>query len=341
MASSEPVFFELSWSILSTIGAANVFFGFLVVSVTDFTLLAAVPIIASAAGAVANGLCFYAFYLTAPPATNRAVASAFADIAWLVQEAGLSLYSYFILRRILCHRPWYIFAALFWTILLAITVVRIMIAVTRVRFIVGGDAELQNTVNHLHMAYFPLIALLECVSAYYLLASLARANISGFTCNSKTNLFTYLMCSTEVRLALLAVIGTMRAATYSFQVTAQSATHIASQVDRFCYTMECLFPIIMYIDMLSSKVVYSNQHRHVSLGGRLAASAHTRQLVKSGNDSALFHNNRVERIVVIHERADSRTARTGSQEHIVSYVENYGMAVSDVELRTIAPCKTR
>lgn len=84
MASSVPVFFELSWSILSTIGAANVFFGFLVISVTETRLIAAVPIVTSAAGAVANGLCFYAFYLTGLPATNRAVASAFADIAWLV-----------------------------------------------------------------------------------------------------------------------------------------------------------------------------------------------------------------------------------------------------------------
>lgn len=95
------------------------------------------------------------------------------------------------------------------------------------------------------MAYFPLIALLECLSAYYLLTSFARAKTGGFTRSTKTNLFYYLMRSTEVRMALLAVVGTMRAVTYSFQVTAQSATDIASQVDRFCYTMECLFPIIM------------------------------------------------------------------------------------------------
>lgn len=81
---TEPVFFELSWSILSTIGAANVFFGLLVGSVTDFTLITFVPIVTSIACAFANGLCFYGFYLTSPPAVNRAVASGFADIAWLV-----------------------------------------------------------------------------------------------------------------------------------------------------------------------------------------------------------------------------------------------------------------
>ena len=80
----DPVYFELSWSILSTIGAVNVFFGLIVISLANFSLLATVPIISSAAGAVANGLCYYAFYLTSPPVTNQAVASVFADILWLV-----------------------------------------------------------------------------------------------------------------------------------------------------------------------------------------------------------------------------------------------------------------
>lgn len=83
---SDPVFFELSWSILSTIGAANVFFGLLVISVTNFSPIAVVPLITSTACAVANGLCYYAFYLTYPPAVNRAVASAFADMLWLVSR---------------------------------------------------------------------------------------------------------------------------------------------------------------------------------------------------------------------------------------------------------------
>ena len=79
-----PVFFELSWSILSTIGAANVFFGLLVVSVTGFSPIIIVPLVTSTACAVANGLCFYAFYLTSPPAVNQAVASVFTVVLWLV-----------------------------------------------------------------------------------------------------------------------------------------------------------------------------------------------------------------------------------------------------------------
>jgi hypothetical protein len=140
-----------------------------------------------------------------------------------------------------------IFIAAFWTIMLAIVVVRVMIALTRVRLILNDDTSLQQTVNHLHMGYFPLIAVLECLSAYFLLTTFARARTTGFSSGTgtKMGLFRYLMRSTEVRLALLAVVGIMRAVTYSFQVDAQSATHLPSQVDRFAYTLECLFPMIM------------------------------------------------------------------------------------------------
>jgi hypothetical protein len=86
----DPLFFELSWSILSTIGAGNVFFGLLVISVTNLTPIAAVPIVTSAAGAIANGLCFYAFYQPSQPATSRAVASGFSDILWMVKTPGIS-----------------------------------------------------------------------------------------------------------------------------------------------------------------------------------------------------------------------------------------------------------
>jgi len=95
------------------------------------------------------------------------------------------------------------------------------------------------------MAYFPLIAVLECVSAYYLLISFAKAKINSRKRVTKTGLFRFLMRSTEVRLSLLALVGIMRAVPYSFQTEAQSATHTASQVDRFAYTLECLFPILM------------------------------------------------------------------------------------------------
>jgi hypothetical protein len=83
--SSAPVYFELSWSILSTIGLVNVFFGLLVVGITRFSPIAAVPIVVSAACAVANGLCYYAFYATYP-LQQTVVAAAIADVMWLVSR---------------------------------------------------------------------------------------------------------------------------------------------------------------------------------------------------------------------------------------------------------------
>jgi hypothetical protein len=120
-----------------------------------------------------------------------------------------------------------------------------MIAVVRIRFILGGDDALQAMVNHLQIGYFVLIAVLECLSAYFLLTIFASAKTTSLKAAIQTGLFQYLMRSTEVRLALLAILGTMRAITYSFQATAQSATNVASQLDRFAYTMECVFPVIM------------------------------------------------------------------------------------------------
>ncbi|KAL8372536.1 hypothetical protein RB595_002053 [Gaeumannomyces hyphopodioides] len=335
---SEPVYFELSWSILSTIGAANVFFGLMVVSVTGFSPIAAVPIVTSAACAVANGLCYYAFYLTSPPPGNQAVASAFADALWGVQEAGLSFYSYVILSRILRDRRRRVFVGAFWTIMLAIVVIRTIIGITRVRYIIGGDRGLQNTVNHLHMAYFPLIALLECVSAFYLLTAFARARVDSLKRATKTDLFRYLTRSTELRLALLAVVGTMRAVSYSFQASAQSATNLASQFDRFAYTLECLFPVVMFIDMLSSKVVSTNPSNYdASRGSRQARSSRKRQAPDGKDDMKLQAGGRVERVVEVRGGAGPAFGKTSSQERIIHNGSPFGTAASDIALGAMDP----
>ncbi len=78
-----PAYFELSWAILSTIGVTNVCFGVIVLGIIGFSPIAIVPVVVSAAGAAANGLCYYAFYADYPT-TNTAVASVFADLTWLV-----------------------------------------------------------------------------------------------------------------------------------------------------------------------------------------------------------------------------------------------------------------
>lgn len=76
-------YFELSWAVLSSIGLFTMLMGIWAVLITRPSPLSYIPIIVSAAGAVANGLCYYAFY-TSHPVLNRAVASAFADLLWLV-----------------------------------------------------------------------------------------------------------------------------------------------------------------------------------------------------------------------------------------------------------------
>ncbi|TEA16264.1 hypothetical protein C8034_v001466 [Colletotrichum sidae] len=288
-----PVYFELSWSILSTIGAANVLFGLLVVGITHFSQITIVPIVSSAAGAIANGLCYYAYYDDTYSLKNKAAASAFGDFFWLIQEIGLSFYSYVLLRRILKDRGWRIFNFLFWTIVAAIIAIRIMIAVSRVKFILKGNTNLQSTVNNLHVGYFVLIATLECISSFFLLKTFAEVKSTSLRAALKGGLFKYLMRSTEVRLATLAVLGTMRAITYSFQMTAQSATNAASQLDRFAYTLECLFPVVMFIDVLASKLVFTAQVYEPQCPQAPAVRGFMSSRKPEGWDPAAQHSGRV------------------------------------------------
>lgn len=209
-----------------------------------------------------TGMCYYAFYAHYPT-TGTVVAAAVADIAWLVsiynwkhgmlliaihqqiQEAGLSFYSYFILVRVLNKKSRTIFMSLFWFIMAALVVIRILILSNRARDILEGVSTRQNLIDHLHIGYFSAIALVECLSAFFLLRKFALAKRNSIEASSTSGLFQYLMRSTEVRLTILAAIGFSRAITYSFQTAAQKATNVASQVDRFVYTLECIFPVMM------------------------------------------------------------------------------------------------
>ncbi|KAK7967216.1 uncharacterized protein PG986_001493 [Apiospora aurea] len=90
-------------TILSSIGLINVCSGFIVIGIVGFPPIATVPIVVSTASALANGLYYLAYY-TEYPKTNTIVASASADVFWLIQEAGLSFYSYAILSKMLYKR---------------------------------------------------------------------------------------------------------------------------------------------------------------------------------------------------------------------------------------------
>ncbi|KAF9878167.1 hypothetical protein CkaCkLH20_04205 [Colletotrichum karsti] len=322
-----PVYFELSWSILSTIGAANVLFGLLIVGITTFSQITVVPIISSAAGAIANGLCYYAYYDEGYSLRSKAAASVFGDLFWMVQEVGLSFYSWVLLRRILKDRGWIIFNGLFWTIIAAVVALRSAIAVSRVKFILRGNTNLQSTVNNLHIAYFVLIASLECVSAFFLLKTFAEVKSSSIRAALRGGLFKYLMRSTEVRLATLAVLGTMRAITYSFQMTAQSATNAASQLDRFAYTLECLFPVVMFIDILASKLVFTTQVYDPTCPSRPALRGFTSARKPEDWDPVTQQSERVVEV--------RGGRRSSSQENILNTGQSKSRSRSDVDLDQI------
>ncbi|KAH7184905.1 uncharacterized protein B0J16DRAFT_414335 [Fusarium flagelliforme] len=311
------VYYELSWSILSTIGIANTLFGLMVAGITSFGPVSIVPIVTSAAGAIANGLCYYAFYDPTNGPTAQAVASIFADILWLIQEAGLSFYSYIILSRVLRGRPWIIFATSYWSMIVSVTAIRVVIAIIRARRILQGINEDQSLINHLHMGYFILIALLECLSSFFLLRVFGSAKSTSLSAAIKAGLFRYLMRSTEVRLALLAVLGVMRAITYSFQNDQQMATNLASQIDRFAYAMECMFPVMMIIDILASKVVFHNQVYGSSGHSRNQPPNYARQRFGGTGRDIVLTTQQGENIVEVRggEASDNRTS---SQERIIS-----------------------
>ncbi|KAH8704385.1 hypothetical protein GQ44DRAFT_692634 [Phaeosphaeriaceae sp. PMI808] len=256
-----PLYFEGSWSILSTIGMVSALFGLMVVGITGYSPIALVPIIVSVAAATANGLCYYALY--EHHSTNATlVAAIFADLFWLIQEAGLSFYSYMILRRVLRGRARLVFLSIFWLLIAIIITFRLSILVCRAQNTINGNLDLQSYVAHFHIGYFVAIALVEMLSSFYLIRIFTEAKKGGAEIASKGGLFHYLTKSTELRLATLALIGVTRAITYSFQKT-MKASDITGQIDRFVFTLECLFPMIMYIDILASRIATST-HSHQS-----------------------------------------------------------------------------
>ncbi|KAK6540564.1 hypothetical protein TWF694_009355 [Orbilia ellipsospora] len=254
-----PVYFELSWSILSSIGLITFFISILVAGIVQLTTISIIPIVISAACALANGLCYYAFYADTYSTKSRAVAGGFADVFWLIQEAGLSMYSYQILAKVLQRQQKKVFMMLFWTCILVICAIRTVILVSRVMEIESPTGNIQTRIDRLHMAYFIMIALVETLNSFFLLRTFAAARRASVTVQSRTarGLFEVLSRSAEIRLAILCPIGISRAITYSFQATAQAATNTASQLDRFVYTLECMFPMIMIVDVLASKLTYS------------------------------------------------------------------------------------
>ncbi|KAJ4252407.1 hypothetical protein NW762_011006 [Fusarium torreyae] len=249
-------YFEVCWSIFSTICLVNVLFGVLVCEITTFTILAAVPIFSSAAGAIANGLCFYVYY-ESHPVINEVVAAVFSDFFWLLQEASLLLYSYIILQRVLRPGQWRVFSTIFWILIGLTAVSRVFIAIYRVKFLLEGVAEYEVIINYFHIGYFTFIASSECLSAYFLVVIFASAKSSSMNAALKVGLLRYLTRSTEMRVAFMALIGVTRTIIHPFQTPGQKAANLASQLDRFLYALFCLYPMVLYIDTLASKLRFN------------------------------------------------------------------------------------
>ncbi|KAF4442814.1 hypothetical protein F53441_11642 [Fusarium austroafricanum] len=329
-----PVFFELSWSILFTICMGNVLLGCLVCGITNWTLLAAVPMISSAAGAIANGLCYYVYY-EKNPAMPTAIASVFADTFWLVQEAGLLFYSYIILKRVLRGMRWRVFMSLFWSGIVGIIAVRIVIITFRVKSILAGNNDLLMTINHIHIAYFGLIASLECLSAYFLMVIFTSAKASSAEIARSGGLFQYLARSTEMRVALLALQGTLRAVTHSFKTAGQTAENIATQLDRFFYAVFCLYSMVLYIDLLSSKLKFSNgsQDYPSSRDRYVHGNSQPSRFTSTQKDE--FGQTRTENVVGVDGGIRTHKTRNDSTDHIIDGGSQGGESINleDMDLK--------
>ena len=162
-----------------------------------------------------------------------------------VQEAGITFYSYMILIRLLPRRELIYLKTIFWSLMITVTAARMIILVHRARAILNPDLDLQNLINGMHIGYFVGLALIECTSATFLIRTFISAKKISVHVSHRAALFRHLMRSTEIRQAVLALLGMSRAVTYFFQPNLQASTNLASQVDRFIYTLECLFPVML------------------------------------------------------------------------------------------------
>ena len=167
-------------------------------------------------------------------------------------------YSYAILSRITNGRELRFFRGFFWTFMAAILVLRCLIAASRTRAILDPSLDLKGLINNFHTGYFTSIALVELVSAFFLLKKFTSVRRSLRQVSLYSGISSHLTRSTELRVATLALIGGARAVTYYFQPSGQKASSVANQIDRFIYTLECMFPVMMFIDMLASKLANSN-----------------------------------------------------------------------------------
>lgn len=157
----------------------------------------------------------------------------------------MSFYAYRILIHALACRSRVYFLAMFWTLVIFTCAIRAAICVNRAIILAHDSEQVQRRISLLHVGYFTLVALIEICSSAFLLHTLIKARYISPQNSPFKKAFLYLIRATEIRLMSLCLIGITRAVTYSFQTTFQGAVTPAGQLDRFAYTLECLFPFVM------------------------------------------------------------------------------------------------
>ncbi|OAQ62465.1 hypothetical protein VFPPC_16660 [Pochonia chlamydosporia 170] len=270
MASKEtatPLYFEESHAIISTIGLVWVLLGITIASIKGrLSAVLLVPIIVSAACALANGLRYIAYFGERSLVTTT-IADLFAEFFYLIQETGLPFYGYLILYYILHGRDRAIFLTLFWVLMLVVIVIRVFVIINLGLFSLTHYISLrrfQTITRSLMPIVFVAVALIECITAVFLLRTLRLALLaSGKSPLKGGRLVRYLMSSTEIRVASLALIGIARTATYLSQgheLTGGTNT-VAIQVDMFIIVLQALFPITMFIDIITSHYIRALESR--------------------------------------------------------------------------------
>jgi hypothetical protein len=194
-----------------------------------------------------------------------------------------------------------IYLTIFWALTLTTVVCRGVAITIEMLFTFEKNIshDLYQTVNRrLIISSFVAIALAECTTAVFLLREF-RSTLRSMTgpLNSR-KLLRYLICSTEIRIATLAFIGILRAATYSSHaIGSGSADGVTNQLDRFAITLQAQYPVVMLqvrpplstlhcqrpnlltktllnsIDILASRLAsaYESKARSNNISGALAA----------------------------------------------------------------------
>ncbi len=248
-------FLDSTWSIVTCIGVVETLLCGLVISITGWSVLAAIPLVISICVGFTGGVAFLEWN-PAVPSSQRIAAIVFTDIGWLVSgyksslssvltcqatEAGVTFYSYCILVRLLKGTPRRVFMLGFWLLMLTIVGVRFTLTFYRVELSRGRYVFDDLPFWHpLHVTYFAIVTAIETWSAFFLLRTFfAARRLSAHTSVRNKLLFAELIRSTEFRLALLAIIGLLRLIQWA------RPNNIAAYFDRLSYITCAMFPIVM------------------------------------------------------------------------------------------------